>query len=134
MIVIVGAGIVGLTFAAALVNMQIPVTIVESQLPELEWSPQQLDAKVSAINNTSQNILINLSVWSHIPPDSFCPLRSMQVWDHRGGGEIHFDSAQIGKAQMGFIIENRALIKTLWQHLHGNSRQYDLPGSAIIDC
>ncbi len=120
MIVIVGAGIVGLTFAAALVKMQIPVTIVESQLPEFEWSPQQLDAKVSAINNTSRNILINLGVWSHIPADSFCPLRGMQVWDHQGGGEIHFDSAQIGQPQMGFIIENRALIKTLWQHLQGN--------------
>lgn len=117
MIVIVGGGMVGLVLAAALARVKIPVTIIENQIPSLQWQPENLDARVSAINNASQNILMNLGVWSKILPASQSPLRGLQVWDHVGGGQIEFDSADIGKAQLGFIVENRAIVKALWEHL-----------------
>ena len=37
----------------------------------------------------------------------------MHVWDAVGDGEIHFDSADIGEADLGHIIENRVIIKGL---------------------
>lgn len=117
MIVIVGGGIVGLVLAAALARANFPVTLVETKLPELQWENSSLDARVSAINAVSQQILVNLDIWQHINPAAITPLWGLTVWDHTGGGEIHFDSADIGEPQLGFIVENRALIKALWAHL-----------------
>jgi 2-polyprenylphenol 6-hydroxylase len=115
MIVIIGAGVVGLVLANALARANLPVTVVETSLPDLHWDNSQLDARVSAINAVSQQILMNLGVWSRIDPAAYAPLRALQVWDSSGGGAIHFDSADIGEPQLGFIVENRALIKALWE-------------------
>jgi 2-polyprenylphenol 6-hydroxylase len=116
MIVIVGGGMVGLVLACALAQANLPVTVVESNMPELQWDNTQPDARVSAINAVSQQILVNLGVWDKIDPAAYTPLRALQVWDSTGGGAIHFDSADIGEPQLGFIIENRALVKALWEH------------------
>ncbi len=115
MIVIIGAGVVGLVLANALARANLPVTVVETSLPDLQWDNSQLDARVSAINTVSQQILMNLGVWNKIDPAAYAPLRALQVWDSSGGGAIHFDSADIGEPQLGFIVENRALVKALWE-------------------
>lgn len=117
MIVIVGAGMVGLVLATALARANFAVTLVETHTPELQWPKNQWDARVSAINAVSQQILLNLEIWSQLSPETYAPLRGLHVWDHQGGGEIHFDSAEIGEKQLGFIVENRALIKALWENL-----------------
>ncbi len=117
MIVIVGGGIVGLVLATALARAQFPVTVVENKLPELAWEQTHLDARVSAINAVSQQILVNLDVWRQVATAAITRLQALRVWDHQGGGEIHFDSADIGEPQLGFIVENRALIKALWENL-----------------
>ncbi len=117
MIIIIGGGIVGLVLATALGQANLPVTVIENKLPELEWSKHPLDSRVSAINKASQQILLNLNIWEKLPVDSVTPLHGLTVWDSVGGGEIHFDSDQIGEPQLGFVIENRALIKILWENL-----------------
>lgn len=117
MIVIIGGGMVGLVMAAALARANLPVTVVESRQPILHWEPQSFDARVSAINLVSQRILSNLGIWPQLAASACAPLRGLQVWDHQAGGEIAFDGAEIGAAQLGFIVENRALIKALWEHL-----------------
>lgn len=117
MIVIVGAGMVGLVLATALARENFPVTVVETRLPELSWPENALDSRVSALNVVSQRILANLDIWRQLPLRAFTPMRGLKVWDALGNGEIQFDSAQIGEAQLGFIVENRALIKTLWENL-----------------
>lgn len=117
MIVIVGGGMVGLVLAAALARHQLPVILIENQMPALQWPAAELDSRVSAINIASQNILMNLGIWSKLSKEATCPLRGMQVWDFVGGGEIEFTAADLGKPQLGFIVENRAVIKALWEHL-----------------
>lgn len=117
MIVIIGGGIVGLTLAAGLARAGISVTVVENRRPILQWEEKSWDARVSAMNMASQKILEHIGVWQMLPVCSVSPLRALQVWDAAGGGEIRFDSAEIGEAQLGFIVENRALIKVLWTFL-----------------
>ena len=115
MIVIIGGGIVGLVLATALARAHFAVTVIESHLADLSAQSARLDARVSAINAVSQQILMNLGVWQQIPSQEYAPLRGLCVWDHLGGGEIQFDSADIGEPQLGFIVQNRALIKALWE-------------------
>ncbi len=121
MIVIVGAGIVGLALTAALGQQGFQVTLIENKQPILEWDPAQLDAKVSAINMASHRILKNLGVWQNISTAAVSPLKGLRVWDATRGGEIFFDSRELGVPQLGFIVENRALIKLLWEKLQSLS-------------
>lgn len=117
MILIVGAGTVGLVLATTLARANLPVTLVEAQAPELHWEKNQPDARVSAINALSQQMLVNLDIWKQIKPEALAPLRGLKVWDSQGRGEIYFDSAYLGEPQLGFIVENRALIKALWENI-----------------
>ncbi len=117
MIIIVGGGIVGLVLASALARENFAVTVIENKLPDLDWEKDQWDARVSAINIVSQQILMNLNIWPQLPSETVTPLCALQVWDHQGGGEIRFDSAEMGEPVLGYIVENRALIKVLWQRL-----------------
>ncbi len=124
-VIIVGGGLVGLVLAHALAQATMTVAVIESKQPPLDWSASQLDARVSAVNLASTRILQNLNVWQALRSQAISPLRKMIVWDSRGGGEIEFDSATIGVAQLGSIVENREMIRVLWQQLQ-SSEQVDL--------
>lgn len=120
-VIIVGGGMVGLTCAAILSKENIPVAIIETQEPELDWAKITLTPRVSAINMASYRIFDHLNLWSMSNTESYSPLRHIKVWDKTGGGDISFDSADLGKAQLGFIVENREIVRLLWEHLKKQS-------------
>ncbi len=70
-IIIVGAGIVGLTAAAALSNSSLRIGIIDRTLPEEKINLEDLDIRVSAITLQSKHILEKLDVWSLIPRKNF---------------------------------------------------------------
>lgn len=121
MVIIIGGGIVGLTCAAILAKENIHVTVIETNEPELDWAKIALTPRVSAINMASYRIFENLNLWSMSNKDSLSPLRHIEVWDNIGGGKITFDSADIGKGQLGYIVENREIIRLLWNELKKQS-------------
>jgi len=41
----------------------------------------------------------------------------MHVWDRAGLGEIHFAAGDLGEPDLGHIIENRVIVRALWQVL-----------------
>jgi 2-octaprenyl-3-methyl-6-methoxy-1,4-benzoquinol hydroxylase/2-octaprenylphenol hydroxylase len=43
----------------------------------------------------------------------------MCVWDGESGAEITFDAARAGRAQLGWIVENKLVARTLWDALEG---------------
>ena len=45
------------------------------------------------------------------------PYRRMQVWDAAGGDALAFDADALGQPQLGWIIENNALVDALWRLL-----------------
>ncbi len=119
-VVIVGGGMVGLVLAAALVRNRFKVAIIESKKPTLSW-PDKPCARVSAINVASINILKNLEIWRELNKKSISSLMRLKVWDSIGGGEIEFDSAEMGAKELGCIVENREIIRAAWQQLEKNS-------------
>lgn len=116
-VIIVGGGMVGLTLAAILSQFSIDVVVVEARQPLLNWEKSAYDARVSAIHQASHRLFQHLNLWPLINAECYSPIRAMKVWDGIGGGNIQFDSAGIGESELGYIIENRELIRTLWQHL-----------------
>lgn len=116
-VVVVGGGMVGLALAKALGDASIKTLVVESKAPLLEWQPTDVTARVSAINAATQQFLQHIGVQSLLHPQSISDLQCLRVWDAVGGGEIVFDSAEVGEAALGAIVENREIIRVLWKAL-----------------
>ena len=114
-IVIVGGGIVGAALAAALARRSLRIVVIENTLPTPPQSDYEL--RVSALSLASQSILHALGVWNTVQTQRCSPYREMRVWDAQGWGEIHFDCAILGQAQLGWIVENASLQYALWQRL-----------------
>jgi len=111
-VLIVGAGMVGLTLALALrKNSQLKIAMVDtSAVPELD---QNIDVRVSAINVASKNIFANLGVWSALENSRVQDYQHMHVWDKAGLGKLDFsakDSASFpSDNNLGWIIENKVI-------------------------
>jgi 2-octaprenylphenol hydroxylase len=118
-IIVVGAGIVGLTMASFLAqNKSLKVAVIENSTLQLPlWGGADYDLRVSAITKASTQLLTQLGVWSEILQCRASPFRQMRVWDKKGIGEIHFDSAEIGEAVLGYIVENNLIQHCLYNHL-----------------
>ena len=115
-VIIVGGGMVGLVAALALAQADLNVAVVESQLPKKRW-PKGFDIRVSAITRASQNVFMALGVWDSMQKKRVQAYTDMHVWDSSGQGEIHFDSATVGERNLGHIVENRVIQRSLWAAL-----------------
>ena len=117
-VLIVGAGMVGLTLALALrKSSQLKIALVDSSaVAELDDS---IDVRVSAINVASKNIFANLGIWSAIESSRVQDYQHMHVWDKAGVGKLDFsakDSASFPPEEsLGWIIENKVIRHALWQ-------------------
>jgi len=116
-IIIVGGGIVGLSLANALANTDFTVAVVEQAAAMPVPENDQTDLRVSAINPRAVAFFKSAGVWPHLQ-QRFCAYEKMFVWDTTGLGQIQFDSAELGLAELGCIIENSVLVQALWENLH----------------
>ena len=120
-VIIVGGGMVGAAVACGLAEAGLDVAIIEQQEPQREWPAEEIDVRVSAINRGSQQLLENLGAWQGIVRRGVQPYREMRVWDNLDMGDIHFDSAAIGEADLGHIIQNRTIVAALWEQVESLS-------------
>lgn len=113
-ITIVGGGIVGLSIAALLAQHDFSVSLFEAK--PFDFSDTALTARVSSIHLASKQLFEYLGVWDDIEKTA-TPLFEMHVWDHTQNAQLHFDSRDINEIHMGFIVENRVMIKALFEKL-----------------
>lgn len=113
-LIIVGGGLVGLTLACALGGSHLKIAVIDAH-PPAEWIPGQVE-RVSAITRASQHILESLDVWSKLPIIRMCAYQQMEVWE-KNGSSIHFNSAEIGEDNLGYIIENQAIQLALLERI-----------------
>lgn len=116
-VIIAGAGMVGTTLACALGASNLKVALIEAQ-PPADFDPYADYAlRVSAFTLASRAIFENLGAWPAISGRRVSPLREMRVWDGDGEACVHFDSAELGEPELGYIIENRVVTAGLWDRL-----------------
>ena len=106
---------VGAALALALAQHGFSVVVLEARAPLLTWDEEGHDLRVSALTRASQQLLDNLGVWHAIVTDRATPYRHMHVWDRAGLGEIHFDAADLAEPDLGHIVENRVIVRALWE-------------------
>lgn len=117
-VVIIGAGIVGLTAALALCESDLSVAIIDRQMPIAVNQLSQIEQRVSAIAPVTIKIFQALQIWQHMKASRISPYREMLVWDAQGKGHIHFDSADVGTATLGCIIENNVIQSAILSKLN----------------
>lgn len=127
-VLIVGGGMVGATLACALGEKNFQVVMLDNQQPAMDWPEEGYDLRVSAITRATQRILETLNVWPGIVAERISPYRDMHVWDAGGEGVIHFDSAELGEASLGHIVENRVTLKALHQRIRQLDSVTFIPG------
>lgn len=117
-VVIIGAGIAGSSLAVALAGHGLSITLVEAQSvvrPDLPMvrDVQSFDTRVSALTPRSQVFLGKQGAWEAIAAYRYCAYRHMTVWDAEGTGQIDFDHAEVNVPELGYIVENRAIVSAL---------------------
>jgi 2-octaprenylphenol hydroxylase len=124
-IVIVGAGITGLTLAALLAKGRhasaLDITVIDAAKRPRFSTGDDVSLRVSAIANGSAELLDSVGAWSIIKQARVSPYESMRVWDESdapdGGATLRFDAAEFAVPQLGHIVENvliqDALLKVL---------------------
>ncbi len=118
-IIIVGAGMVGATLACGLAEEaeNLSIALIDAYAPDFDWDKNSYDMRVSAITRASQTLFKNIDVWEKIVELRVSAYQDMYVWDAEGKGKVHFDSADMGEADLGHIIENRVIVKALHQRI-----------------
>jgi 2-polyprenylphenol 6-hydroxylase len=114
-IVIVGAGLVGASFAMALRGTGLKLALVEAQAPAAaaaEW-----DSRIYAISPGSVAFLEGLGVWKRIERERITPVYEMQVYGDGADARLQFSAYESGVAELAWIVESRRLQSVLWQGL-----------------
>lgn len=114
-IIIVGGGPVGLALANALLQSKFKFRVIEAQRPALSWPNDSQSLRVSALNCATQKLMSDLAVWDSILQSGASRFDKMYVWDAVSRGAISLAAEEVGEADLGFIVENRALQRALWQ-------------------
>jgi 2-octaprenylphenol hydroxylase len=116
-VLIVGAGMVGLTLALALRKTSDLTIAIADTLPVSELTPEP-EVRVSAINVASQTLFENLDVWNTIIGKRTQAYQHMHIWDKAGVGKLDFSvndlSAFPGNEHLGWITENKVIRNALW--------------------
>ena len=113
-IVIVGGGMAGGMLAASLAEQSLSIVLLDAApAPELPQGEPAL--RVSALTETSENMLQRAEVWSLMPADRLQPYAHMEVRDGDGTGEVHFSAADADASHLGTLVENDAVVAALYQ-------------------
>ncbi|MEN9916371.1 MAG: putative VisC protein [Pseudomonadota bacterium] len=107
-IVIVGAGIVGLTLASHLQDQGLRIAIINKDAFRIEKGAT-CNLRVLALTLASQQSLDQLNVWQRLDSKEYAPFVGMQVWESQQTANLFFDSADTGVACLGYIIKNSDL-------------------------
>jgi len=117
-ILIVGAGMVGLTLALA-IRKTTTLTVAIADTSPVSPLSDEPNVRVSAINLASKQIFKQLGVWSGIAEQRLQDYQHMHVWDKAGYGKLLFSSDELSgvedNEQLGWIIENDVIRHALWE-------------------
>ncbi len=114
-IIIVGAGLVGASFAQAMQDSGLKLALVESVAPTApapEWT-----SRVYAISPGSIEFLSESGAWQQFDASRIAPVLGMHIYGDDGKAKLDFDAHQSGLSELAVIAEVRHMQYGLWQVL-----------------
>lgn len=117
-VIVVGAGLVGLTAAIAL-NLQHKnvVLVSDKTMPDasLNLNPDSWDERVYALTPNTEAWLKSISVWDFVHENRVNPIDAMHIWGAET--DLILNATDANVAKLGLIIENQQLMAALWRKL-----------------
>lgn len=114
-IVVVGAGMVGASFAQLLASgikgEKLSVLVVEAVQPASAEQPS-FDSRSTALSFGSRKIFERMGIWSSVAKHA-TPIHKIQVSDRGHFGSAWLDCAEHKQEALGYVMENRQLGQVL---------------------
>ncbi len=129
-VLVVGGGLVGASVALGAAALGWRTAIIEQQRPEPGRGRLGMELRTVALAPTSQALLADLGLWREIPA---VPYRSMRVWEERGAAQLDFAASEVGRAELGWVVEVGVLSAALWRRLESHSDVECLVGEPVAD-
>jgi 2-polyprenylphenol 6-hydroxylase len=136
-VVIVGGGLVGAAFAAAVGKAALDIALIETRAPRAPVPPNpDWDARVYAISPASRQFLAALGAWDALDPGRLTAIHRMQIFGDDGAANIVFDAFAAGVPELAWIVEDDALQTALWGLLgqQKNLRVFCPAQCAALNC
>jgi 2-polyprenylphenol 6-hydroxylase len=111
-LVIVGAGLVGLSAAVAFAKQGKSVTLLDAK-PKMHKKTSDWDSRIYAISPESEAWLKDLGAWAEVDESRVCSIDAMDLWHE--AEELTLKSSDANLAKLGVIMENQNLMFALWQ-------------------
>ncbi|HEX6144654.1 MAG TPA: UbiH/UbiF/VisC/COQ6 family ubiquinone biosynthesis hydroxylase [Geminicoccaceae bacterium] len=109
-LIVVGGGLTGLTFAAAVAGAGLRTLLIEARPLEVR-TDVGFDGRVTAVAPASRRLLEAIDVWPAVAAEAQ-PILDIAVREGGSPLEVHYDHAELG-APLGHIVENRILNSAL---------------------
>jgi len=128
-LLICGGGIAGKACALALAQTDLQVTLLGARPVAQALPPDRYTQRLYALNAASRQLLDQLRVWPHIPPERIQPVRAMHI--RADGAQLAFDSAHDARADaLAWIVESDAIEAALDLALRFERRVHIDPAQA----
>ncbi len=114
-VIVVGAGLVGLSQALVLSRAGVKVALVDPNTPPAsETVATGWDSRVYAISPGSVTFLAECGAWQDMDPARVCQVEDMHVVGDDESSRIDFSAYASGLRELACIVENRELQRVLW--------------------
>jgi 2-octaprenylphenol hydroxylase len=137
-VIVVGAGLVGMSCALALSQQGLSVCLFDSKpqpdLREAEPDEDNWDSRIYAISPANASWLASMGVWQRLDAGRICPIAQMQIFGD-AASRLEFDASEAHVENLGFIVESRQLEAALMSVLVDSSVHLKLgiaPKAAIF--
>ncbi len=119
-VLIIGAGLAGLSLAVALSREGVRTAVVDRTPPETQRAVA-FDGRASALAQGSQRIFNRLGLWP-VMAGAAAPILHIEITDGcidhaRSPFSLSFDHCAVGSEPMGWIVENRVMRQVLHDQL-----------------
>ena len=116
-IVIVGAGLVGLSAAIAFAQQGKKVVLVDAKKPDVKLK-KAWDERVYALTPATETWLKSIGVWTHVDASRVSPINAMLIFDEATELPLSLRDEDANLPKLGLIIENQNLMHALWVQLN----------------
>ena len=106
-IAVVGAGLIGATFALLLAKRSKLKIVVVERAPAL-LKNEVPNQRVVALGTMATSLLDEIGVFDNLTREQAYPYTKMFVWDENSSGELSFDASDYGQTVLGHLVDSIA--------------------------